>query len=429
MKAEDQRVLDLPTPEPPAKKGRGGLFLFLTALILCATGAFWFTRTPEVRTNIIETSREAFRKSVESSSVEPLLESLRQHVVPEIYSFAGDVSEVVSEVVSSVMSEAVSAFNSFSHPPPPPRPSVHVLPSQPGTLSGHDIQAPIGQPAEYVPGPGQPDVAPGTVAPKVKEDSVVRPIFVKDMAQWLVSRYKPGKGGSGSVSIGVQAANMRYGVGMHGLASGSDSVGARGSLLRYAFNAPMLDALYHLYVDHFMEALGEAAAEPKSGPALTSEQTGEMYRLYSAQFASVAATMNGIAAVPDLQKRLQELDVLSHKSVEAHRVLNEAVFELDEARQSGDKTKEKTARMRMDGSNARYRKSLADHEAAQNVLLQTIKKGTYGNALDDGSILFLTFWLDRRLEKQEGASAALAKAGALLNDLSLRLSRAAGVSQ
>ena len=78
-------------------------------------------------------------------------------------------------------------------------------PVQPG---GAEVRGPVA-PGEQVP----PDAGR-------KDDQVVRIAFIDDLASWLVSHYVPAAtpGRSGRLSASLQGANLRYGMGMTGLA-------------------------------------------------------------------------------------------------------------------------------------------------------------------------------------------------------------------
>lgn len=76
-----------------------------------------------------------------------------------------------------------------------------------------------------------------------------------------------------------------------------------------------------------------------------------------------------------------------------------------------------TTQLRVDGLSARYRRALEERAAAQRALVATIRKGG-GQALDDDSLLFVAYWVDRRLREGPQAPASVQSAAAVLRDRS-----------
>lgn len=259
---------------------------------------------------------------------------------------------------------------------------------------------------------GQEAVQP--VAPKVTADSKVRPDFVEDLAAYLVSRYKPGPRG-GSLAVSVQSVNQRYGVKLAGQAEGG-----RAGLLRYAFHPTMLQSLYALYVDRFMAALDREAA----AKALSPEQNREMHMALAGRFVMLAGALEGVASVPDLGKRIKGLEQISQNVVDINSQMTAAVFDLDQLRENRASQPEiATTQLRVDGLSARYRRALEERAAAQRALVAAIRKGG-GQALDDDSLLFVAYWVDRRLREGPQALASVQSAAAVLRDLARRCAQA-----
>lgn len=259
---------------------------------------------------------------------------------------------------------------------------------------------------------GQEAVQP--VAPKVTADSKVRPDFVEDLAAYLVSRYKPGPRG-GSLAVSVQSVNQRYGVKLAGLVEGG-----RAGLLRYAFHPTMLQSLYALYVDRFMAALDREAA----AKSLSPEQNREMHMALAGRFVMLAGALEGVASVPDLGKRIKGLEQISQNVVDINSQMTAAVFDLDQLRENKASQPEiATTQLRVDGLSARYRRALEERAAAQRALVAAIRKGG-GQALDDDSLLFVAYWVDRRLREGPQAPASVQSAAAVLRDLARRCAQA-----
>ena len=101
-----------------------------------------------------------------------------------------------------------------------------------------------------------------------------------------------------------------------------------------------------------------------------------------------------------------------------------AVFDLDQLRESKASQPEiTTTQLRVDGLSARYRRVLEERAAAQRALVAAIRKGG-GQALDDDSLLFVAYWVDRRLQEGPQALASVQSAAGVLRDLARRCAQA-----
>lgn len=286
------------------------------------------------------------------------------------------------------------------------------------------------QAAEEIVG-GMPAPAPETVASKVKEDSVVRLLFVEDLAQWLAARYQPGRAGDG-LNWNLQSLNLRYGAQLRGFNhGGEDAVSGRAALLRYAFNSPMLTALYDLYADRFVEALAHAASEPRQGkPPLTPEQTDDMFRAYARRFATLSGVVRGIASLKDFSARMAEAAQLSRRVGAVHGQMTEAVFALDEAREARSKNRMEAAQSRIDGFAAQYQRAVSERDAARRNFLNAVRQAAPGaREADDDGIMFAAAWMERRLSRDPQSLQTMIVAAGLLEDLSDRLRKAGSIAR
>lgn len=293
-------------------------------------------------------------------------------------------------------------------PPPSPAPLLR-RPSEPGTLSGPVVTGTVGagpdltlesQNAAATGAPGE--------APAIMEDARVSPAYLQALAAWLAERYQPATG-----NLGVTAQTMnQYG----GTTLAATAKGGRPGLLRYAFQPSMLDGLYRLYIDRFMEDLDNAAQ--KAG--LTTAQNKQFHMALAGKTTLWAAGLEGILAVPDLKDSMLKIDDLGQKAVDANIQLTNAVFELDDLREAkAPKQQQDTARLRVDGLAARYRRANEEHAAAQRNLVAKIRQGT-GQTLDAETLLFMAAWVERRLAEDNQGGAALRNCVNLLRDLGRR---------
>lgn len=391
MGAKNTLIDQLPAPQQ-ARGGQGKL-VCLTLIVLCIVGgtAFWLTRDDDTKANL-------------KSRAEALVE--------------GTPLEIARQAVSSLFS-----------PPPVPPVGQSKPKTDPGTLAGPVVVGTVPTGVDSTVDPANPEETPPVppAVPKVEEDSVVRGLFVEDLAQWMVARYQPKNSSS---AVGVQSANMRYGTTLRGITyRGEDILAGRESLFRYAFTPTMLRALYGLYADRFIEDLGKAAAEPAKGQPLGARQADEMYRLYAERFSALGQVLESIAAVPDLRQRMEKVNISTQKAVEIHAQVAEAVFVLDEAREAGKDGPIEAAQLRVNGLNAQYRRAIDERTVAQQALLASLRKGGNTRAVDDDTIVFVATWIERRLVKQPEAQKTAQVAAEILFDLSKRLQQAASVAR
>jgi hypothetical protein len=340
----------------------------------------------------------------------------------------------------------VNATKGLLAPPPPPPPVHSVGVAAPGiSANGTLIQGTMPAAADLTaavsarnagaitasPDANAAPAAPAGVMPLQGEDSVIRPDFVHDLANWLVARYKPApQGGKGQINAGIQAANMRYGANMRGMErQGKDPAGARAYILRYAFNPSMLEALYGIYADRLVDETARTALAPDQGKALNEAQLDDLYTTYAGFFADLAGAVNGIAALPDLKERIETVNRANQQTIVLHRQITENVFALDEAREKQDTSSIPGIEARIENLNGRYRTSLQGQSNARAALVSAVRKSGPAQRLDDDSVLFLALWIERRMDKQADALDAARKASALLYDLSYRFEKADSARQ
>ena len=379
-------IVNLPDPAP----GRGGrkvVVLALLAVLLVGGAAYWLTRDKETRDHWRDQAAAVIDNATSGT---PL---------------AG---------VGDVLRDA----------PPPPPPSVVSPYTAPGTLAGQNVQGTVNSPADAaMPGNGTaagPDgFAPPTgLTPRVTEDSRVRPQFVENLAAYLVSRFKPGPR-VGTLNASVQSVNQRFGSKLTGLGDGD--AGGRVALLRYAFHPTMLQGLYSLYVDRFME---DIAREAKVRD-LNAEQTQQLYMALAGRFVMLAGALEGVAATPDLDARLRQMDAAAQNTVGINRQLAEATFEYDQLREAkASQAQLNTAQLRVDGLGARFRRSLEEQAVAQRALVNAVRRGA-GQTMDDDELIFVARWADRRLKQDPQAMASVQTSAGILRDHSRRCAQAA----
>lgn len=385
---------NMPLPQPrPDRAGRRTLMLFALLLLLAAGGAgFWLT--------LDDAQRQAYKDTL----------------------------------ARWLADTPLAPLTAYLHTPTPPTPERVTNPStQPGTLAGQTVLGNVPSlPDPSLPPEGQdasksadtaPEIPP-VIAPAVTEDSVVGVRFVEDAAQWLVARFQPDKDG-GTLQVNVQSLNLRFGGQMPGLTrpeNVSRETSNRAAVLRYAFNPPMLTALYTLYRDRFIEALRQAAAQPREGKVLTQPQTDALYKACAGRFAAYADALRALGAMTDFDARMRHAATLSKQAMDAHQQMTEAIFALDSARESGSTARMEAAQLRVSGLNAQYQKHLEDYRAAQNALCADWRKAAPGaSSLNNETLLYIAAWVERRGGVHPHNQEAVLTTARLFEDLAQRL--------
>ncbi|MDR2054897.1 MAG: hypothetical protein LBQ10_03390 [Desulfovibrio sp.] len=389
-------------PKPSPKTAGSGKLVLVTvaALLLVGGAAFWLTRDGKTRDAWREQAAAVLDSLTQGTPLASLGDALRgARPVPPVGG-AQKSGPGGADASGRVVQGSVAAPLDRSLPPEriAPRESpVVVSPTAPAGASP----------------------PPQAAAPRVTADTTVRPDFIEDLAAYIVSRYRPGQS-QGTLSLSVQGVNQRYGTRMTGLAgSGQQGQGNRAGILRYVFSPAMIQGLYGLYVDRFLEALRQRSAEK----SFTPEQTRQLFAALAGRSVMLAGGLEGVAALPDLSGRLRKLEQASQNVVSVNAEVMQVVFELDQLRENkAPQAGINEVQERLNGLSARYRKALDERETAQRALTADIRKGG-GQSLDDDALLFLAHWVERRLRDTQQSLASARSAAGVLRDLARRCSQ------
>lgn len=372
-------IMNMPKPRPARAGARKAVVLALLAVLALGGATYWLTRDKSTRDQWKDKAADIINNATSGT---PL---------------AG---------VGDVLRDA----------PPPPPVSVVSPPTSPGTLAGQTVQGSVGAPVDSSAPAGQYPQNGTQMPQKVTEDSHIRMDFVEDLASFVVARFKPGPQ-SGTLNVGVQALNQRYGAKFANVADGK---GGREALLRYAFHPTMLRGLYTLYADRFLDAINHDAA----AKGFTPEQVRQLHMALAGRLVILAGALEGVSSVPNLDARLREQDKAAQGVVEINAQMAEAVFAVDQLRENNaSEAQISTAQLRVDGLSARYRRALEERAALQRTLVAAIRQNG-GLTLDDDSLLFVSQWVDRRLRADAQALAAVQASAAVLRDLARRSAQA-----
>lgn len=254
-----------------------------------------------------------------------------------------------------------------------------------------------------------PDVEPITPEhKKVTEDTIILPTFITDLSHLIVNSYHP-KGSHPAASkesrllLDAKVINVHYGIEMTGLSwSGDDLAIGRRSVMRYALRPTMINALYALYKQRFVDAINDDVSMIERSfdgtkRTLTPEERNTFYNLTAKQLRATAGVIKSCAKVnssmSDIATWLQsERDVLT-----ANQRFQSALHDYQVSRDM-DATQSVTdaAEDKMKAEGTAYEKAIRDREAYKKALAAMIRKYKWTKDQDDATNLYIASWLFRR---------------------------------
>ena len=242
-----------------------------------------------------------------------------------------------------------------------------------------------------------------TTAQPVKEtkDSVVTPHFVRDLAHWFVNSYTPSKGGESKVSL--RSANTRYSVSPSLRSAEKDALKGRKAVLRYAYSAGMLEALYRMYEADFLREMETYAHHGRK--ALGQEQIAAMFRFYAGLLTPVANSLDAASKL-DIRALVKPIRQATVKEEVASDAFAKAYAAHSEARDAGQKEAMAQYSERMVQSIREASEADGRKERARRNVANALKQSGQGALLPDADLIFLAEWLGRRDASQEAISAS-----------------------
>lgn len=393
------------------RRSRCGLALFILAALAGVVGWFWLARDP----------------------------SARDEMTRRIAVLEKNGLELVSDLVDK-----------FSTPPPPPEVGAVAGGSLPGAPPKYrspietaaeleealSQQRPVQEGGAEMRGPyAGPEETPPPDAGR-QDDAVVRIAFIDDLAGWMVTHYVPGtpSGRGGRLTSSLQGANLRYGLGMNGLAwIGDDLPAGRAAALDHVFTPGMLGALYKLYIDRFMEAVTRTASAPlPDGGSLTPAQRHEFYQLYARQFRGLSGALQAIASMPDFSRQMEALHAAADAVVSANAQYSELTFAADEARSHGEYARYATLRQQTEAKGRQYQEAVIARERSREAFVRQLRRTPDARMLDNASLLYIAEWIERRVRNSPEKLEATGQAAGLFRDLAAHFEAAentAGAAQ
>lgn len=263
-----------------------------------------------------------------------------------------------------------------------------------------------------------------TVSP-VKEDRLVLPAFIGDLARLMVQSYYPSprQGGIGGSTLTLQKLDARYGHGLYGFnVSKSDTQAGRRSVLAYVMNPSMIQGLYHLYVDAFISDLDEESAsfvrEIKGKRRhLTPAERAGMFTLYSRDMNALARVLT-VSCRPETEEMVAAYQKAEKQAVQAGSAYAEAVAARESKNLEGGSLQAASAQT--EAAGLRYQNASKSRNKARHALITYARQTGNIRNLDDEEVMYALLWGQRRLNAHPAAKESLHSISQILENLSRR---------
>ncbi|GHV50660.1 hypothetical protein FACS1894168_2070 [Deltaproteobacteria bacterium] len=414
-------------------KGSGAIFLALFVLLAVAGGSAWFIHSILPGENGGSTATQARGEGTEANSA--------GQASSEGKSLLSDVTDQIARVVQGLGNTLQPDQNTQAK-------GAEKLPeTQPGIAGGQVYGVPAG--SGNASGGGNAGnnpadnllLAPGAIAtppPAAREDAVVRPAFVTDMAAFLAQNYwpkntHPAAKRSGITTVSLRWANLRYGAELRAYDGNRDDPGkVRSAILEYILSPAVIGRIYNLYADDFVAVLSREAAkrtvgEGSSSRSLAGAEKKEMFTIYASYASRVAGALEAYAADPAMAARVVAYAEAENAAQAANRSYMESMIVYEEALEGNNAADTDAARLRRDKDAALYQKRIREREGKYNALFSAMTS-RFKNPPAEGkdTIIYVAFWAYRRGANSAAALQICAKA---LSDMGAKLASAAPAQQ
>jgi len=395
--------------KPRRKKITRLVLVFLIGLI--GGGYFWIHQDP-ARQELLEDLYAGIQGSSTQAPTKPLVD------IPQTLDIRPIPGTPKVLIAPKIPGQALAETEGLQE-------SINSPLENPEGLDGTAIQIPLEIPADVV----LAKEADASSFVGRNEDPIVQQSFVMALARWMADMYEPAINGNGAGRVrgSLQTANLRFGHSMNGLAYvGEDPAVGRKVALQHFYTPDMLKALYQLYNERFFVALKEAASVKN----LSTKQKKEMYTLYERRFRGLAGAFESMATEAALSDRLALWHGAQSMTVESNRIYATAVFELDEAKEQKNTAKIQIAEQETQETGALYQAAIMDEAVALKDILALMHKNTAARLLDDGTLLYVALWVERRyeqtldLEQAEIITGAVLQSSVVFNDIAQQFENA-----
>lgn len=270
----------------------------------------------------------------------------------------------------------------------------------------------------------------GGVALPQHGDTVVSPVFIRDLATFLVSSYYPaGTNPNPSenrayLSTTLRTINMHY-----GSESGRYFKKGRLETLHYVMAPSMMEALYRLYVDDFIKAMQYAAKteerQLRGGVrVLTDAEQRQMFLYFSNLAAGMSGVFEACAASPAIAEKLDNYYLAAINTADKNKILIDISIAREQEQAVSGVTEQTGAAYK--NATAAYNKSIQEREAAKDELMLALKRYPKVRNLDDADALYAAAWINRRFADGSADVDAIAAAARVFSNLSGRFKAAGG---
>ncbi|MBQ4133553.1 MAG: hypothetical protein IJD04_07475 [Desulfovibrionaceae bacterium] len=293
----------------------------------------------------------------------------------------------------------------------------------PLTSSREDASSPVSESEpvggmEIITSSGQ-RVQVGGTAPLQHQDSIITRRYIYDLAGFLVNAYYPPGTHRNAVKNGYINASL-LNLNVHYGADTRRHFGrARAAVLRYVLSPSMLEGLYRLYKNDFLNAMQELAGQQNRRLGgkmrkMTDSEQKRMFADYAVYTESLAALFEACAASPAIREKLDAYYDAAALAVRNNQIYIEASIAYDQAG-SANSNEVKAA---LSQAKAAYDSSFHAREDARDALLVSLKRYPGVRALGDPNILYGAGWIKRRLADGSASSDTLSAVSRILHNLS-----------
>lgn len=273
----------------------------------------------------------------------------------------------------------------------------------------------------------------GATLSPVKEDHVVLPAFIRDLARVMAQAYypagsHPNAGKNGISVLTLKGLNMRYGLGFHGFnVSSGNPRNARRAIFTYIMNPAMLDGLYGLYADSLVSELSQEADQLTRNVrgnkrSLTPEEKADMFKLYARRARALSSAL-AASCEPGVEQRINAYQDAARAVERANIAYADATMEHEAAVMDGKNVK--AALEKKERTGAAYQRAMQQRNAARKNLLSFARKAARDSDLSDDTLLYALSWGQRRLRSGANTRECVRTMARILNNLATRFDKRA----
>ncbi|MCT4534387.1 hypothetical protein [Halodesulfovibrio sp.] len=246
------------------------------------------------------------------------------------------------------------------------------------------------------------------VIKKVTEDTVIQPSFISDLSKLIVTAYKP-KGSHPAASknaklmLDAKVINVHYGIEMTGLSwKGDDLAIGRRSVMRYALRPTMINALYMLYKQRFVDAIDTELTSTTRTIAgtertLTAEERNDFYRLAAQRIRATAGVIKSCAKVDSAMSDIGVWLQSERDAIAANLRFQSALHDYQVSKEmNSTPSVTDAAKRKMQAEGTAYEEAIRSREEYKAALASMIRKFKWAKDQDDETNLYIASWVFRR---------------------------------